>query len=385
MKRFALAALAAVFVVVGGGRQALTPGPGEARAAGGRCYMAFIHGSGDNFFDENPRASARESPLSRYWSSDGSNFNSFAYYAARVWAGEQGCLVWRVGYDGNQQWWSDRAAGKVAASLHDFIDQNNIPDGKLILIAHSMGGVVARYVLGNGAPQAPYYNEYAWQNARMDYDLVRRKTAYLITLQAPHTGTQAADSLYGDADHGLSNGGGNIAKLFNIKDPTPATSTMTRAYMEAAGALGGEMADEGRLVNIYTVSGGSTEDESGTNTDTDDDLSLAWVMLCYKRGAANSWGAACQWDVWNFETIPGDGLVERRSGHGQWLRPGGSGGPNGAPLISGALQPWLDITHNHNHGRWDDLIAPIVDYVALKMGQHYLGQYVGANRPGVGN
>jgi hypothetical protein len=290
-----------------------------------------------------------------------------------------------VGYDGDQTWWHARAAGRVAGSLHDFIDKYNIPDGKLVIVTHSMGGVVARYVINSGMPQAPYYNEYTWLDPRMDYDLVRRKTAYLITLQAPHTGTQAADSLYGDADHGLSNGGGNIAKLFNIKDPTPATSTMTRAYMEAAGALGGEMADEGRLINIYTVSGGSTEDESGTNTDTDDDLSLAWVMLCYKRGAANSWGAACQWDVWNFETIPGDGLVERRSGHGQWLRPGGSGGPNGAPLISGALQPWLDITHNHNHGRWDDLIAPIVDYVTIKMGQHYLGQYVGANRPGVDN
>jgi len=31
------------------------------------------------------------------------------------------------------------------------------------------------------------------------------------------------------------------------------------------------------------------------------------------------------------------------------------------------------------------LIAPIVDYVSLQMGQHYLGQYVGANRPGVDN
>ena len=249
-----------------------------------------------------------------------------------------------------------------------------------------MGGVVARYVMNNGTPQSPYYNEYTWVDPRMDYDLVRRKTAYLITLQAPHTGSQAADSLYGDADHALANGAGNIARVFNIKDPTPATSAMTRAYMEAAGALGGEMADEGRLINIYTVSGGSTEDESGTNSDTDDDLSLAWVMLCYKRGAANSWGASLP--VGRLELRD---RARRRPGRAaQRPRPVAAPqrqrqGPNGGPVISGALQPWLDITHNHNHGRWDDLIAPIVDYVALKMGQHYLGQYVGGNRPGVDN
>ena len=69
-----------------------------------------------------------------------------------------------MGYDGNQQWWHDRAAGKVAASLNDFIKQHTIPDGKLILVGHSMGGVLARYVVNNGVPQAPFYNEYAWQN-----------------------------------------------------------------------------------------------------------------------------------------------------------------------------------------------------------------------------
>jgi hypothetical protein len=368
-----------LLALVAGGGTIGTPAP-PARAAE-PCYMAFVHGSGSNFHDDDPEASPG---MNGYWSPGGGDAVSFIHQSARRWAPD-GCKVWRVGYDGDQTWWHQRAAGRVAASLHDFIEKYAIPDGKLVIVAHSMGGVVARYVINSGMPQAPYYNEYTWLDPRMDYDLVRRKTAHLITLQAPHTGTQAADSLYGDADHALANGGGNIAKLFNIKDPTPATSTMTRAYMEAAGALGGELADEGRLVNIYTVSGGSTEDESGTNTDTDDDLSLAWVVLCYKRGAANSWGASCQWDVWNFETVPGDGLVEQRSGHGQWLRPGGNGGPNGGAVISGALQPWLDITHNHNHGRWDDLIAPIVDYVALKMGQHYLGQYVGANRPGVGN
>ncbi len=372
---------AGLFLALVAGGRTIGTAPPPARAAQ-PCYMAFVHGSGSNYHDDDPQASPG---MDGYWSPGGGDALSFIYQAARRFAPD-GCQVWRVGYDGDQTWWHQRAAGRISASLNDFITKYNIPDGRLILVAHSMGGVVARYVINNGTPQSPYYNEYTWVDPRMDYDLVRRKTAYLITLQAPHTGSQAADSLYGDADHALANGAGNIARAFNIKDPTPATSVMTRAYMEAAGAPGGELSDEGRLTNIYTVAGGSTEDDSGNDSETDGDLSLAWVMLCYKRGAANSWGAACQWDVWNFETVPGDGLVEQRSGHGQWLRPNGNGkGPNGAPVISGALQPWLDITHNHNHGRWDDLIAPIVDHVALKAGQHYLGQYVGGNRPGVDN
>jgi hypothetical protein len=31
----------------------------------------------------------------------------------------------------------------------------------------------------------------------MDYDLVRRKTAYVVTVQSPHAGTQAADASTG--------------------------------------------------------------------------------------------------------------------------------------------------------------------------------------------
>jgi hypothetical protein len=366
------------------GLLALLVGGGIAVSAQARaeapCYMAFVHGSGSNHHDDNPRASPG---MDEYWSPGGGDALSFIYQSARRWSAD-GCVVWRVGYDGDQAWFHPRAAGQVAASLHDFIKLHAIPDGKLVIVGHSMGGVVARYVVNNGMPQAPYYNEHAWRDPRMDYDLVRRKTAHVITLQAPHTGTQAADSLYGDADHGLANGGGIIARLFNIKDPTPATSAMTRAYMEAAGARGGEMADESRSININTVSGISTDDGSGNDTDTDGDLSLAWVMLCYKRGAGNSWGAACQWDAWNFETIAGDGLVERSSGHGQWTRPGKKGGPNGGAVLSGALQPWLDVTHNHNHGRWDDLLAPIVDYLRLTHGSYYLGSYIGAHRPAPG-
>lgn len=338
-----------------------------------RCYMAFIHGSGDNFHDLDPSAPA----LENYWAAGGQQFNSFVYYAARLWAGDAGCKVWRVGYDGNQQWWSDRAAGKVAASLHDFIDQHNIPDGKLILIGHSMGGVVARYVVGNGVPQAPYYNEYAWQNSRMDYDLVRRKTGYVISVQSPHTGTQAADSLYGNADNGFSNTAASVVRLFNFRERTPATDVLTRGYMEVAGGPGGELADGGRETVIYTIAGTDCGDASGMGTDLDGDLDLAWIMLCYKTGARNSWGATCQWDFWNFKSTAGDGLVERSSSHGWWMRAriGGQGTPGGR------WRHWLDAIHNHNQGRYDAMAGNIEDKVRGGTTRAFLGSYVGGNRP----
>ena len=370
MKHLGLAGVAAVVV---GGCWSLF-GATPALAGDGRCYIAFIHGSGDNFHDEDPRSS---SALENYWALDGAVFNSFVYYAGRQWAGDQACRVWRVGYDGNQQWWHDRAAGKVAASLREFIEQENIGDGQLVLVGHSMGGVVARYVVNNGMPNAPFYNEYMGLDPRMDYDLIRRKTAHVISVQAPHTGSQAADSLYGNADHTLANTAADVVRLFNFRERTPATDVMTRAYMEAASAPGGEMGDEGRELTIYSVGGVDSGDGSGMGSEVDGDLDLAWILLCYKKGARNSWGAACQWDFWNFKSTAGDGLIERATAHGWWLR----GRIGGLSMAAGPWQHWLDIHHNHNHGRYDALKATIEDRLRGDSSHTYLGSYIGGYRP----
>ena len=191
----------------------------QAQTPGSRCYMAFIHGLGDKFDDEDAFSSET---IARYWTSDGSTTNSFVYYAARSWAGDKGCINVRVGYDGNAEWWHERAAGKVAAILNDFIKRHSIPDGKLVLVGHSMGGVLARYLVNNGMPHSPFYNEYLGSDPRMDYDMVRRKTAYIISVQSPHTGTQAADALYGDADHTFTDAGAAVVNLFGLHEKTAA-------------------------------------------------------------------------------------------------------------------------------------------------------------------
>jgi pimeloyl-ACP methyl ester carboxylesterase len=373
MKRFRRLLLAAIAVT--GGSVAVGSSNAEAQGSG-RCYMAFIHGSGDKFHDEDAFTSEA---IARYWSNDGSDGQSFVYYAARIWAGDKACLAVRVGYDGNQQWWHERAAGKVAATLNDFIKRHDIPDGKLILVGHSMGGVLARYLVNNGVPHAPFYNEYAGNDARMSYDLVRRKTAHIISVQSPHAGTQAADSLYGQADHRFTRGSAGVVKMFDLHETTAASSVLTRAYMEAAGAPGGEMADEGRAITIYSIGGVDTGDASGVGSDADGDLDLAWILLCYKKGARNSWGALCRWDPWNFRAVAGDGLVETASAHGRWMR----ASPNGRAQVGGAWQVWLDVVHNHNQGRFDIHSAAITDHLRSTRTTYWLGSYVGSFRPGV--
>jgi pimeloyl-ACP methyl ester carboxylesterase len=341
----------------------------SAGAAQASCFVAFVHGSGEDHHDEPAGAEA----INRYWSSDGSSASSMLDGLART----SGCFVWRIGYDGNQQWWSDRAAGKVAASLHDFIDAFAIPDGGLTLIGHSMGGLVVRYVVNSGSPAAPYYNEYTWMNDRMDYDLVRRKTGRVIALQSPLTGAQSADALFGKADHRLTNAGADVIKILGWRGITNATGVMSRPYMEAAGSPGGEMGDEGREVPLYTVGSYALEDGSGIGMDDDDKLDAAWGLLCYKRAAVNSWGAGCRWDVWNFQSTAGDGLVERSSAHGLWMR----GNPTGTGGILGARRAWLDVLHNHNQGRYDALSAEIRNLISAETRVARLGSYMGDHLP----
>jgi hypothetical protein len=348
-------------------------GSGTARAEA-PCYVAFIHGSGDKF-QHDPEASAE---IERYFSPDGSAARSFVHHAARQ-GGPGACALWRVGYDGNQQWWHPDAAGRVAASLYEFITREGIPDGRLVLVGHSMGGVVARYVVNNGMPASPYYNEYAWLDPRMDYDLVRRKTSHILSVQAPHAGAQAADALYGEADHRLTNGSATLVRVLGFHDATNATAVMTRAYMEAAGASGGEMGDEARVVPLCTIGGVTTEERSGLGDGNDSNLARAWTLLCYRRGALNSWGAGCRWDVWNFEETPGDGLVELASAHGLWLR----GRANGRAGIAGALVRWLDVDHNHNQSRYNALAARVVDHLTGKSGLFLLGSFLGTNGLGL--
>jgi hypothetical protein len=323
------------------GAPALGARPGATRA----CYVALLHGSGPDLHDEDGRSPAME----RYWNPSGDPARSLAARARSPDSLDGRCVVTRIGFDGGAPWWHVRAAGRAARALHDFIDAHHVADGELILVGHSMGGLVARYIVNNGAGEAPYYNEFVGVDARMDYDLIRRKTAVIVTVDTPHTGTEAADALQGTADHALANAGVALLMALGVVRDSAANSSLTRAYLEAAGAPAGEMADGGRVVPIYTVAGTSPRPQPGTvPTRADRRLDLAWSMLCQQRGAINLWGLACRWDAWKDPVVPGDGIVTRASAHGLWTR----GHPGGPPFIGGAHAPWLDLPENHSQGRY---------------------------------
>ena len=82
------------------------------------------------------------------------------------------------------------AARQIAQGLEAFSERAGA-DAQVVLIGHSMGGLVARHLLTNppiddgpfGVPE----------RTRDDIDRIRDRTLYLLTLGTPHEGSQAAD------------------------------------------------------------------------------------------------------------------------------------------------------------------------------------------------
>ncbi|MBO6933885.1 MAG: proprotein convertase P-domain-containing protein [Deltaproteobacteria bacterium] len=118
--------------------------PSSADAA---CYVAFVHGRGDD------RTEHSQSQMEdKYWAPEG--LDSATYWAAE----RKGCVVRRIGYNGARSFFDGGAANVAAQQINDFISDYDIQDGELILIGHSMGTLVTRYILNNGTPNAPLYN-----------------------------------------------------------------------------------------------------------------------------------------------------------------------------------------------------------------------------------
>jgi len=347
--------------------------PNEAHAYS--CYIAYIHGSGSRLQDAPFHEGFNAIPadpadggdrIEAEWTPDRSpadtTYNSFTFRSSKAELGNDGCAVFRVGYDGIQGWWQDGAAALTAAQLNDFITEYDIPDGNLIIIAHSMGGLVGRWILNQGVPNAPYYNYSG------DYARIVQKTKYMITLSTPHGGTQLADAVYGEADHYFSDAAADIARWFAGQDQTDARWSMRRAYMQDAATSW--LGDEGRISMIYTVAGYSVEDDAGEGLDDDGKLQIAWGSVCYRSSWVNGDGTLC--DVTN--TL-GDGLVELTSSEGV-LPYGGT--------MQGAYQNWLEMRDNHNQIRYDMHYAPVYDLIANTTQDNYPGTYIaswGLNLP----
>lgn len=349
------------------------------------CYVAYIHGSGtdlqyagdhDGFGDWIPtNAGDGGGWIEREWTPDRSpantTYNSFTYYSSRQYDPAQACAVFRVGYNGLDYWWESDAAGLVAQQLNQFISQWSIPDGEMTIITHSMGGVVGRWILNNGVENAPFFNYNG------DYATIARKTKAIITVMAPHSGTQVADAIYGEADHFISDGEGAIALLFGGQDRSNARNSMRRAYMRDAATW---MGDDGRSTTIYTVGGNSVDDDAGEGMEDDENLQISWQAVCYERGWLNGGGTLCGFPLIagiTFTPVIGDGLVELFSAKG--TLPSGWRASVAPKFIQGARRDWLELHDNHNQGRYDKHFANVIDNIAGTSGSGYPGSYIGAH------
>jgi hypothetical protein len=93
------------------------------------------------------------------------------------------------------------AAKEVAGKLNTILNGGNDAGGancgsetSKIVVAHSMGGVVMDYIMGNSRTTDPYYN-YGGAN----FANVAAKTYRVVTVQSPHNGTESANAVCGAA------------------------------------------------------------------------------------------------------------------------------------------------------------------------------------------
>jgi len=354
--------------------------PAQAQAA--PCYIAYIHGSGSQLQNNTTHEGFYNDgdSIEKYWNPDSaaSTYDSFTYRSSKGWAGAQACAIYRVGYNGLSSWWADDAAGVVASQINDFISEYNIADGNLIIVTHSMGGIVGRWILDNGVGNAPYYNYNG------DYARIVQKTKYMISVDAPHGGTQVADAIYGEADHYFSDAAGVMALWFGGQDRSDARNSLRRNYMSDAANW---MGDAGRYSTIYTVAGNSVDDDAGEGMGDDGSLQTAWAGVCYRRAWFNGEGSLCGsacvyfplvgciFTAATFSNTAGDGLVELWSGNG-YRRSGA--------LIQGAYTKWLEIHDNHNQGRYDKHYGAVKDLLSQTTQNNYPGTYIadhGLNLP----
>lgn len=319
--------------------------PAGAPTPDTRCFVVYVHGRHSP--DLSPGV-ASDADRAAYWQATPGNTNGdFVYASSRQADPSSACVPFVVGYDGTAAFVDPLAATIVALQIADFIQNENIQDGRIVLIGHSMGGLVLRWILNNPGLDP-------------NYALVAQKTRYMITIATPHLGSPAADALFGMADTACANLVAGILEFIGEVSVDRAASSLRRAFLEEGSAAGGYMHDEDRTRRIYTV--GTSGWNNGTRSGADANLSDAWSCL----GEVSA-------------MVAGDGVVTERSGDGIYERSGSNDGISWATgeRIGGPMTPWLDIDLNHNHARYNDEAAHIHNNITHADMTMAIGDYIG--------
>lgn len=338
-----------------------------APAQAATCWVAYVHGKlinapGMGPSNLSPSAGATDTDRRNYWRRGSTDtYGDFVLYSGI----NRGCAVLVAGYDGTAGFWDQGASGEVAKQVNQFIVQQAIPDGKLVLVGHSMGGVVSRWIVNNGVGGSAYYNYNG------DYATITRKVHHLITVAGPHLGSPVADAVYGTSNTLCGNFVGTLAGWLGQRDSS--TFWLESLQLEYGSASGSWMGDAGRYRTLYTMA--TRRWDSGTGDIEDSLLSGAWDCLGYVYHWYAPWRS----------NVPGDGVVWETSSAGQYRESGsatnatwGTKSWSNGQWVQGARRDWVRIDHNHQHVRLDDQSLALTDYVRGVNTSYWPGSYVGA-------
>ena len=159
--------------------------------------LIFVHGKQTNTGTYTNWNTARD-----YWK-DGSR--DFIKEATKNFATD----YYVVGYNGSRPYWESQAAGHVAQEIVDAT--NGVADGggnscsktysqggTFWIVAHSMGGTVTDFILGNNDSSDPNHN------LNGPYDTVAARVSLAITTGSAHRGSEGADAVCGQSSGGCN-------------------------------------------------------------------------------------------------------------------------------------------------------------------------------------
>jgi hypothetical protein len=162
-----------------------------ADAASAQPCFIFIHGKQTDTNTFTNWNSARN-----YWKNGSRDFVKTATknFAASYYV---------IGYNGTNAWWGAQAAGEVANEIVNATNGGNdgggnhcaltwAQGGTFWVVAHSMGGTVMDFILGNNDASDPNFN------FNGPYDTVAQRVSLVIAAGGAHRGSQGADAVCGD-------------------------------------------------------------------------------------------------------------------------------------------------------------------------------------------
>jgi hypothetical protein len=159
-----------------------------AGQAGAQPCLIFVHGKQTNTNTFTSYSAARN-----YWVNGG---NDFIRTATKNFAAS----FYVIGYNGTRPYWEAQSAGEVA---NEIVNATNggadaggnrcrttfAQGGTFWVVAHSMGGAVMDFILGNNDASDPNFN------LNGPYDVASQRLSLAVTTGGAHRGSEGADAV----------------------------------------------------------------------------------------------------------------------------------------------------------------------------------------------